>query len=143
MFIRPSLGWRTGFKSMSRGARCVSLLGLSMPSRSLRPCGSPGCGVLTHGAFCPDHSRDETERDPRVKRMYNSRRWRSMRERQLANEPWCVDCVARGIHVSACEVDHVIPHRGDASLFFGGKLQSLCKPCHSRKTAREVLVPPS
>lgn len=40
--------------------------------------------------------------------------------------------------VTAREVDHVTPHQGDEGLFFSwGNLRALCKPCHSRKTARE------
>ena len=32
----------------------------------------------------------------------------------------------------ACEVDHVVPHRGDRQLFWdANNLQSLCKPCHA------------
>ena len=27
--------------------------------------------------------------------------------------------------------DHVVPHKGDAELFWGGELQSLCPQCHS------------
>jgi len=33
-------------------------------------------------------------------------------------------------------VDHVIPHRGDAGLFWFGELQSLCKHCHDSKKQR-------
>lgn len=39
---------------------------------------------------------------------------------------------------AATEVDHIVPHRGDERLFRDEKnLQSLCRPCHSRKTAVE------
>jgi 5-methylcytosine-specific restriction protein A len=40
--------------------------------------------------------------------------------------------------VFATEVDHKVPHRGDQDLFWDtSNWQSLCKPCHSAKTARE------
>jgi 5-methylcytosine-specific restriction protein A len=43
-----------------------------------------------------------------------------------------------GLAAMADTVDHVIPHRGDRGRFFdAGNLQSLCKQCHDRKTARE------
>jgi len=35
-------------------------------------------------------------------------------------------------------VDHVVPHRGDATLFWDeGNWQSMCDSCHSRKTQVE------
>ena len=110
-----------------------------MPYRAARPCAQPGCDVLvTNGARCADHVL-HTERDPQIKRMYNSQRWRSMRLRQLADHPWCYVCLERGIYEPAEEVDHVIPHRGDPKLFFDdGNLQSLSARCHSAKTAREI-----
>ena len=38
----------------------------------------------------------------------------------------------------ATDVDHIVPHRGDARLLYDeNNLQSLCKSCHSRKTATE------
>lgn len=39
-------------------------------------------------------------------------------------------CQKRGRTTAATVVDHVVPHRGNEALFFGGALQSLCKACH-------------
>jgi 5-methylcytosine-specific restriction protein A len=40
--------------------------------------------------------------------------------------------------VAANEVDHIKPHKGDMALFWdSSNWQSLCKPCHSAKTATE------
>lgn len=62
-----------------------------------------------------------------------------MRAAQLAREPWCVNCLEHGQHTLATEVDHIKEHNGDPDLFFDDKnLQSLCKPDHSRKTAKAV-----
>lgn len=45
--------------------------------------------------------------------------------------PFCVYCDQQGRIIPATVVDHIIPHRGDKSLFFDTKnLQSLCKTCH-------------
>jgi 5-methylcytosine-specific restriction protein A len=61
--------------------------------------------------------------------------WRRLREVWLAVHPWCVGCGRL-----ANEVDHIVPHRGSLDLFWDqGNWQSMCRPCHSRKTASEVL----
>ncbi|OWK34953.1 hypothetical protein FRUB_09795 [Fimbriiglobus ruber] len=40
--------------------------------------------------------------------------------------------------VEATEVDHITPFRGSVELQYDRlNVQSLCKPCHSRKTATE------
>lgn len=43
----------------------------------------------------------------------------------------------RGLVEVATEVDHIEPHKGDKLKFWQGALQSLCKACHSRKTAQD------
>jgi 5-methylcytosine-specific restriction protein A len=55
---------------------------------------------------------------------------------QLAREPLCRICRRGGQAMAATEVDHIVPRsRGGSDTW--RNLQSLCKPCHSRKTARE------
>ena len=69
-------------------------------------------------------------------RGYNYR-WQQRRARFLMSHPLCVACEDKGLVTAANEVDHIIPHRGDQSLMWDeGNWQSLCKPCHSAKTAR-------
>jgi 5-methylcytosine-specific restriction protein A len=70
------------------------------------------------------------------KRLYatNAAPWRKLRAAQLAREPLCRTCANRGRLTAATEVDHI---NGDTANNAGDNLQSLCKPCHSRKTARE------
>lgn len=113
-----------------------------MPRSALRPCTYPGCNRLVSGGRCDLHSTKKIERDPVVKKLYDSPRWKSMRVVQLGKEPWCAECLKRGDHVAATEVDHIQPHQGNPALFFDEKnLQSLCKPDHSSKTANEVWHP--
>lgn len=75
------------------------------------------------------------------RRLYFTNRWRERRARQLAAEPLCRICQANGRTTAATVADHVIPHRGDETLFFEGALQSLCDEepfrCHSRVKQRE------
>ncbi|MCJ8139366.1 HNH endonuclease [Falsirhodobacter halotolerans] len=71
--------------------------------------------------------------------FYRTERWRAGRLSFLARHPLCADCGSLGQVVAATEVDHITPHRGDARLMWDRRnWQGLCKPCHSRKTAREV-----
>jgi 5-methylcytosine-specific restriction enzyme A len=64
----------------------------------------------------------------------NSTRWRAIRAFHIAREPLCRDCSKRGLIVAGTDVDHV---DGDNSNHSPENLQTLCKPCHSRKTASE------
>lgn len=115
-----------------------------MPLSPLKPCLHPGCPELVRSGYCEKHAQqrraeqDRVYRDADVKKLYNSARWQRLRRIQLANEPWCAECLAQGVYTPATDVDHVEPHRGDRRKFFGGKLQSLCHACHSAKTANEA-----
>jgi 5-methylcytosine-specific restriction enzyme A len=71
------------------------------------------------------------------KHLYNNKRWRRIRNGQIMRQPLCQHCIKRGRVQPATDVDHVIPHKGNEELFWRGELQSLCKECHSRKTAEE------
>ncbi len=66
------------------------------------------------------------------KTWYSSAKWQRRRRYQLATEPLCAMCLANGVLTPATVVDHVIPHRGDRTKFWLGKLASLCKPHHDR-----------
>lgn len=49
----------------------------------------------------------------------------------LAVERYCVFCLARGERTRATEVDHTIPHKGNAKVFWNkDDWQSLCKYDH-------------
>jgi 5-methylcytosine-specific restriction endonuclease McrA len=65
-----------------------------------------------------------------------TRMWRDkLRPLQLMKEPLCRHCALLGLTVMATEVDHRRPPNGDFVLQRSGEnFQSLCKPCHSRKT---------
>ena len=63
-----------------------------------------------------------------------SARWREIRKLQLQRFPVCEDCERDGMVTVANEVDH---NTGDtARNLIGIELSSLCKSCHSRRTAR-------
>ncbi len=58
--------------------------------------------------------------------------WRKARAGYLAKHPFCVFCYQRGQRVMASHVDHIVPHKGDKSLFWDKtNWQSLCQGCHN------------
>lgn len=73
--------------------------------------------------------------------LYAQARWKGphgRRRDQLTREPLCKMCLRAGQITNASHADHVIPHRGDPTLFWQGELQSLCPSHHnSTKQAQE------
>ncbi len=72
-------------------------------------------------------------------------KWQKAREAFLREHPLCVMCAAEGRVTVATVVDHIVPHRGDQSLFWRrSNWQSLCATHHSRdkqhQEARESLT---
>ena len=112
-----------------------------MPQRPARPCSSRGCPALTHERFCPEHQAEhdrlfDGDRGNSNDRGYGAV-WRRLRAAQLLREPLCKHCEDEGLVAPATEVDHVIP-KAQGGVDEETNLQSLCKPHHSAKTAREV-----
>ena len=111
----------------------------------LRPCHHAGCARLTRGRYCDQHDRQHAPQDIRPadqqawRRLYQTKRWQQLRAAQLMLSPFCAECAKAGTRTRASDVDHIIDHKGDVRLFFDAdNLQSLCHPCHSRKTAASV-----
>ena len=111
-----------------------------MPESMRRPCASPGCTALVRTGYCAAHQRPapapSAERKAR-QRMYGRQQWQARRMQQLANHPWCEDCLRANIYTPATDVHHVDRHQGDALTFALSPLQSLCHACHSKHTAQE------
>jgi 5-methylcytosine-specific restriction protein A len=75
---------------------------------------------------------------PSAHKQGYTRQWSVFRLNWLSDHPLCVKCLEQGLYVSATEVDHIVPHCGDMEKFWDeSNVQSLCEPCHSRKTATE------
>jgi 5-methylcytosine-specific restriction endonuclease McrA len=86
----------------------------------------------------PKYARDPFETYRAVtKRWYDSPRWRRRASWQIHEHPLCVKCLAIGMVTPSTVADHIIPHRGDARLFWMGDLQSLCWEHHSGVKALE------
>ncbi len=113
-----------------------------MPRKPKKPCRYPGCPELTEDRYCPEHQKERDREYNRTNRpfrkLYNSVRWQRLRKRFLLEHPLCVECERLGRITPATVVDHIKPHEGNPELFWNeNNLQSLCKPCHDSKTARE------
>lgn len=67
--------------------------------------------------------------------------WRKARARFLQSNPLCIYCRDRFNRVTAANVvDHIIPHKGDKTLFWDElNWQSLCKYCHDSIKAKEEI----
>lgn len=60
---------------------------------------------------------------------------RRLQPAQLAKQPACEICLSfdPDTPAPATVVDHIIPHKGDLTLFLDPEnLQSSCKPCHDQ-----------
>ena len=64
--------------------------------------------------------------------------WRQARAVFLVEHPMCAYCDRMGRVTAATVVDHIIPHKGNADLFWDrDNWQALCKPCHDSVKAQE------
>jgi 5-methylcytosine-specific restriction enzyme A len=103
-------------------------------ARALHVCPEPGCVELVKAGsrYCVRHtrlSRPEDVRKSSHRRGYD-RTWRRVRDAFLDAHPDCVECGA-----AATEVDHALALK-DGGTHDWDNLRSVCKRCHSRKTAK-------
>lgn len=69
--------------------------------------------------------------------FYNGPKWRAESEQQLKRHSLCEHCKAKGIYHAAELVDHIIELEDNWDLrYVRSNYQSLCIPCHNRKTAK-------
>ena len=99
----------------------------------------PSCGSLITGRCLVCDRQRDVRRGTSCARGYNSARWRRLRAWHLEQHPACVMCWGADRVMCATDVDHVIPVTGpdDPKFWDTANLQSLCRRCHSRKTAVE------
>jgi len=104
--------------------------------RAQRICIEPGCPNTTPDRRCSPHEAEAQAAwaSPR-KRFYSTKRWKTVRRNQLRAHPYCQQ---PGCMKLATQVDHITPLRDGGDPYAATNLQSLCKPHHSAKTAREV-----
>jgi 5-methylcytosine-specific restriction protein A len=106
-----------------------------VPAAAHRECQYPRCpNYATSGSYCEDHRRA-----PAHDRTYGglnnaNKRFRWLRQAWLMRHPVCAHCGELGN-----VLDHIIPHRGIANLFWSpANWQTLCGKCHGKKTRQEI-----
>ena len=111
-------------------------------------CRTPGCkGYAVRSGLCSDCAGitvGDTATPPRIskhdyhrpwKHLYNTTRWRKLRDAILRRDPICTDGVVCEKRAASTVADHKIDHRGNLQLFYDpNNLRGVCKPCHDTKT---------
>jgi 5-methylcytosine-specific restriction endonuclease McrA len=109
-------------------------------------CGRPGCTRLIDSGerYCREHTVTIQNRKPYENAvrtnapLYNTVRWRKLRNRILKEYPYCFKC-GIGKQESSLHVHHIIEPRGNEDLFFDeSNLVSVCEACHRVLTAKEI-----
>ncbi len=92
--------------------------------------------LKTHAQLLKEQMPKPNGDRPSSSRQGYGRRWEKVRRMHLRREPLCRACRAEDRLQPAVEVDHIVP-LGKGGTGTTENLQSLCKSCHSKKTARE------
>ncbi|WP_420536203.1 HNH endonuclease signature motif containing protein [Elstera cyanobacteriorum] len=82
---------------------------------------------------CTPEPRAADPRNVERAKPYSSPEWKALRAAHLKHNRTCTACCA-----PASVVDHVRAWKGNQALFLDpSNLQSLCRSCHSKKTASQ------
>jgi len=110
-----------------------------MPDAPHQQCRHPRCpNYAVRYGCCIEHAPNYSLQPTYNGLNSSNKRFRKLRHSYLLRHPFCVECDAV-VGLSGV-VDHRIPHRGDATLFWSqSNWQTLCVTCHGRKTATETL----
>ena len=116
-----------------------------MPGYTKRLCPVTGCSGIYDPATrtcsrCGKRQKTgwdrSKQRGTRQQRGYG-RRWEKLRKRKLEVDPLCLECQRNGYTMTATQVHHIVPFHGptDPLLYDWDNLESICGPCHVRKSA--------
>tara|TARA_R100001594_G_C4044329_1_gene263827 strand:- start:62 stop:418 length:357 start_codon:yes stop_codon:yes gene_type:complete len=76
---------------------------------------------------------------PEHAKLYNSRRWRALRNMFYKYNPLCKMCRDEKNKTTEGKcVDHIKPVSEGGAFYEWKNLQTLCNSCHAKKTIREV-----
>ena len=107
--------------------------------RPAHPCSEPGCADLARAgeSRCKAHEKlrqreYDAHRRPERHAFYHSREWRALSRLVLKEQPYCA-CGAK-----TRQADHILSIKARPDLALDrGNVVARCRPCHSRKTAKE------
>jgi len=119
-----------------------------MAERNLVKCRGVGCNKTTRNrspSMCDPCRKKKQRKDfskykvrnPAEYQFYRSQRWRKLSAAHKRKEPLCRECKERGVVTAAEYTDHIVPIREGGSKWDSSNYQSLCSPCHSRKSGEE------
>lgn len=106
--------------------------------KALGVCSEPTCGRLVRSGRCAEHKLPPRHdaRPHHSERGYGNKGWPQVRKAYAAAHPMC-ELQLTGCRMAMRDVDHIVPlDQGGARLDWSN-LQSLCRPCHRRKTAAD------
>ena len=117
----------------------------------MKVCLRPGCPTLIQsgkGAYCEEHRKQTTRsynqygRDPSVQQLYNSSKWKSVRDQHKRAFPLCQACLRAEPErtTAGVLVDHVIEYKPGDNFFDWDNLETLCTNCHNVKHKRGKAV---
>lgn len=117
-----------------------------MPARAPSACRRPGCRGLVRNGVCSVcgslktaiNAAHDATRGSNTERGYDNR-WRRVRLLHLRNNPLCRMCLLDGVVTAATMVDHIVPIADGGEKLDDDNLQSLCRDCHARKTADDLV----
>lgn len=111
-----------------------------MPYKSRKICPKPNCNKIIQGneSHCTEHREASWEIERKYNPFYSSAKWKSLSKRFREAHPLCIDCKKKGRDTIAKHTDHIKPIDQGGEPLSWDNLQSLCIPCHSSKTAKEI-----
>ena len=78
-----------------------------------------------------------SKRDKVRDKIYEGMQWRNFRKSKLMVDPLCEECKRNNRVVEASVVDHIERIKDGGEVYSMDNVQSLCKPCHARKSSNE------
>ena len=111
-----------------------------MPAMPKRPCTEARCRAMAvKGGRCDDHQPPPWKSS--VGKSSSDRgyghEWRKKRRIALIRDSHlCQLCIKDGIIINATDVDHIV-NKAKGGTDDIDNLQSLCSPCHKKKTSAE------
>lgn len=87
--------------------------------------------------WLPERKAAGWSKSPNAKK-YKTKAWERLALAHKRDNPLCVECLKQGIRAPVEVTDHVKALRDGGAFLDWNNLQSLCRPCHLRKTNEET-----